>query len=115
MTGDLDEGERLAENPSMNEGKGQADNTKETEIRLLTPEQAALEDRTYWHSKTPAERLAAAERLRQLAYGYDPITARIQATAELVQAKVDGIAVNIIGLEDLKTNKRAAARNKDLT
>jgi len=36
------------------------------------------EDRVYWHSKTTAERLAAAEQLRQIAYGHDPATARIQ-------------------------------------
>ena len=63
----------------MNEGKDWAN------IRLLTQEEAALEDRTFWHSKTPAERLAAAEQLRQIAYGYDPITARIQAVVELAQ------------------------------
>lgn len=57
----------------------------EPTVRLLTKEQAEQEDRTFWHSKTPAERLAAAERLRQIAYGYDPITARIQAVVELAQ------------------------------
>jgi len=41
--------------------------------------EAEREDRVFWHSKTPAERLAAAEQLRQIAYGYDPSTARIQA------------------------------------
>jgi len=48
-------------------------------VRLLSREEAEQEDRLYWHSKTPEERLAAAEQLRQLAYGYDPVTARIQA------------------------------------
>ena len=47
--------------------------------RLLSRQQAEHEDRVFWHSKTPAERLAAAEQLRQLAYGYDASTARIQA------------------------------------
>src|SRR5258707_5598942 len=47
--------------------------------RLLSREEAEREDRLYWHSKTPAERLAAAERLRQVAYGYDAATTRIQA------------------------------------
>jgi hypothetical protein len=47
-------------------------------VRLLTREEAELEDRVFWHSKTPAERLAAAEQLRQVAYGYDAFTARIQ-------------------------------------
>ena len=46
--------------------------------RLLSRQQAEHEDRVFWHSKTPAQRLAAAEQLRQLAYGYDASTARIQ-------------------------------------
>jgi len=53
--------------------------------RLLTTAEAAQEDRVFWHSKTPAERLAAAEQLRQSTYGYDPATARIQAIAELIE------------------------------
>jgi hypothetical protein len=48
-------------------------------VRLLSREEAERENRLYWHSKTPAERLAAAEQLRQVAYGYDAATARIQA------------------------------------
>jgi hypothetical protein len=51
-----------------------------TAVRLLTRQEAEREDRVFWHSKTPAERLAAAERLRQIAYGYDPATSRIQET-----------------------------------
>ena len=47
--------------------------------RLLSREEAEREDRVFWHSKTPTERLAAAEQLRQVAYGYDALTARIQA------------------------------------
>jgi len=48
-------------------------------VRLLSREEAERADRLFWHSKTPAERLAAAEQLRQVAYGYDAATARIQA------------------------------------
>ena len=48
-------------------------------VRLLSREEAEREDRLFWHSKTPVERLAAAEQLRQVAYGYDAATARIQA------------------------------------
>jgi hypothetical protein len=53
--------------------------TEVSAVRLLSREEAEREDRLYWHSKTPAERLAAAEQLRQVAYGYDAATARIQA------------------------------------
>ena len=65
-------------------------------IRLLTHREAAEEDRTFWHGKTPWERLAAAEQLRQIAFGYDASTSRIQAIAECLP------------------NKRASGRNKDL-
>ena len=34
--------------------------------------------------------------------------------ARRVSEVVDGVAVNIIGLDDLKTNKKASARHKDL-
>ena len=36
------------------------------------------DDREYWASKTPAERLQALEFMRQVMYGYDPATTRLQ-------------------------------------
>jgi hypothetical protein len=52
---------------------------------------AALTDRTsdraYWLSRTPAERWEALELLRQIAYGYDPATARLQRVLEIVELK----------------------------
>lgn len=56
-------------------------------VRLLTREEAEREDRVFWHSRTPAERLAAAERLRQVAYGYDASTDRIQAVIVCTRLK----------------------------
>jgi hypothetical protein len=35
-------------------------------------------DRTYWRAKTPAERMEALELMRQIIYGYDPATTRLQ-------------------------------------
>ena len=63
------------------EGMTQADIApiEASAVRLLSREEAEREDRLFWHSKTPVERLAAAEQLRQVAYGYDAATARIQA------------------------------------
>jgi len=61
------------------EGMTQVDAAAVESVRLLSREEAEREDRLFWHSKTPAERLAAAEQLRQIAYGYDAATARIQA------------------------------------
>ena len=61
--------------------------TKTPSIRLLSLEEAEAEDHVFWHSKTPAERWAAAEQLRQIAYGYDATTARISAIAEITELK----------------------------
>jgi len=36
------------------------------------------DERTFWASKTPHERLAALEFLRVVSYGYDPLAARVQ-------------------------------------
>ncbi len=43
------------------------------------------DEKAYWLSKTPAERLQAAELMRQIVYGYDPATTRIQKVIEVVQ------------------------------
>jgi hypothetical protein len=43
--------------------------------------------RAYWHSKTPRERMAALELMRQKAYGYDPATARVQRVLEIIHLK----------------------------
>ncbi|MFN0168949.1 MAG: hypothetical protein ACKV22_21195 [Bryobacteraceae bacterium] len=43
------------------------------------------DDREYWRSRTPAERLEALEIMRQIAYGYDPATARLQRVLEVAQ------------------------------
>ena len=40
-------------------------------------------DRSYWMSRTPAERFEALELLRQIAYGYDPVTTRLQRVLEV--------------------------------
>ncbi len=45
----------------------------------------APDDRKFWFSKTPQERLEALELLRQLNYGYDPTTARLQRVFEVVE------------------------------
>lgn len=55
--------------------------------RFLSRQEAEREDRVFWHSKTPVERLAAAEHLRQIAYGYNAVTARISEVAEYAELK----------------------------
>ena len=45
-------------------------------------------DRTgYWRKKSPAERLAAIEELRELNYGHDSTTARLQRVLEITELK----------------------------
>lgn len=39
----------------------------------------------YWQSKTPHERLEAMELMRQVIYGYDPATCRLQRILEIVE------------------------------
>jgi len=43
------------------------------------------DEKLYWLSKTPRERLIATELMRQINYGYDPTTARLQRVLEIVE------------------------------
>jgi hypothetical protein len=43
------------------------------------------DEKAYWLSKTPDERLQAAELMRQIVYGYDPSTTRLQRVLEVAQ------------------------------
>ena len=43
------------------------------------------DEREYWQAKTPQERLAAVELMRQINYGYDPTTTRLQRVLEVTQ------------------------------
>jgi hypothetical protein len=43
------------------------------------------DDKAYWLTKSPQERWQAIELLRQLNYGYDPATARLQRVLELAE------------------------------
>ena len=42
------------------------------------------DDRAYWQSQSPEQRLAAVEQLRQLNYDYDP-SERLQRVLEVAQ------------------------------
>jgi hypothetical protein len=44
-------------------------------------------DKEYWLSKTPLERLAAGELMRQINYGYNPITDRVQGVYQIIELK----------------------------
>ena len=73
----LRSGGRIRYNAFMNiwHGHHHLDRTKLTVTSL---QQADAEDRAYWRSKTPEERLSALEIMRQVAFGYDPTTERLQ-------------------------------------
>ena len=43
----------------------------------------------YWQSRTPEERLMAVELYRQIVYGYDPATTRLQRILEIAKLKPD--------------------------
>lgn len=43
------------------------------------------DEKRYWRSKTPHERLEAVELTRQLLYGYDSATARLQRVFEVAR------------------------------
>lgn len=47
------------------------------------------DEKSYWFSKTPYERLAAVEFMRQIIYGYDPSTTRLQRVFKITQRTID--------------------------
>jgi len=58
---------------------------RRTVIAVRSFDEAEKMDRDYWWSRTPQERMAAMERLRQMNYDYDPVTDRIQRVLEIVE------------------------------
>ena len=58
---------------------------KEAFAVLASFEEADEVDKAYWHSKTPQERMAALELMRQINYGYDPTTERLQRVFEIAE------------------------------
>ena len=48
-------------------------------------DEAEDQDRDYWLSVDPQTRVAALEQMRQINYGYDPASDRIQRVIEVVQ------------------------------
>ncbi|MBI3945985.1 MAG: hypothetical protein HY321_08705 [Armatimonadetes bacterium] len=43
------------------------------------------DEREFWLARTPGERLAAVEVMRQIVYGYDPSATRLQRVLEIVE------------------------------
>ncbi|MBZ5609291.1 MAG: hypothetical protein LAP38_13590 [Acidobacteriia bacterium] len=42
-------------------------------------------DREFWRAKSPRERMEALELMRQIIYGYDPATTRLQRVLEVAE------------------------------
>jgi hypothetical protein len=42
-------------------------------------------DKAFWQTKSPQERMEALELLRQIIYGHDPATTRLQRVLEVVE------------------------------
>jgi hypothetical protein len=57
------------------------------------------DEKAYWLSKSPAERLEAVELMRQIIYGYDPTRTRLQRV------------LTVVSLADLKKSKSASGVN----
>ncbi len=53
-------------------------------IDSLTDE---VNEKEYWLQKNPSERLQALELMRQILYGYDPTTTRLQRLFEVTERK----------------------------
>jgi hypothetical protein len=45
------------------------------------------DEKEFWLSRPPEERLTALELLRQIAYGYEPDSLRLQRVFEIVEGK----------------------------
>ena len=43
------------------------------------------EEQNYWRAKSPQERMEALELMRQVIYGYDPVTTRLQRVLEVAE------------------------------
>ncbi|GAB4581054.1 MAG: hypothetical protein Fur0022_37990 [Anaerolineales bacterium] len=56
-----------------------------TAFSVVSIEEADNDEVAYWLSKTPYERLSALETLRQIFYGYDPNTTRLQRVFEITE------------------------------
>ncbi|MDO9300512.1 MAG: hypothetical protein Q7T89_03975 [Anaerolineales bacterium] len=56
-----------------------------TIFSVVSLEEADNDEVEFWLSKTPYERLDALETLRQIFYGYNPTTTRLQRIFEITE------------------------------
>jgi hypothetical protein len=56
-----------------------------TAFSVISLQEQQQEENRYWRSKTPHERLQAVETMRQILYGYDPASTRLQRVFEVAE------------------------------
>jgi hypothetical protein len=56
-----------------------------TAFSVVTFSEKQEDEKTYWLSKTPHDRLEAVEITRRILYGYDSATARLQRVFEVAE------------------------------
>ena len=54
-------------------------------IITISSLQDETDEKAFWLSKTPQERIEAIEIIRQIVYGYDPTTIRLQRILEITE------------------------------
>ena len=52
---------------------------------LITNLSDEPDEKAYWLSKTPEERLEVVEQMRQIIYGYDPASTRLQRVLTIIE------------------------------
>ncbi|HEV8715893.1 MAG TPA: hypothetical protein VGX03_24080 [Candidatus Binatia bacterium] len=56
-----------------------------TAFSVTSLQEQEAEEKQYWRNKTPYERLQAVEAIRQIVYGYDPTSTRLQRVFEVAE------------------------------
>ena len=56
-----------------------------TAFSVVSLRDADALDKAYWAAQSPQARLEALELMRQVVYGYDPLTARLERVFEAVK------------------------------
>ena len=73
---------RTAEDPIRPIDSVRIDRTAFSVVSLF---EADAIDKAYWLAQSPQARLEALELMRQVAYGYNPATARLERVLEVVE------------------------------
>jgi hypothetical protein len=56
-----------------------------TAFSVVSLHEADAIDKAYWAAQSPLARLEALEFMREVAYGYDPVTARLERVLEVIE------------------------------